>query len=478
MSTLVNAMRTGDTFTENGMVTNSSSLSATLNLFFVIGAIRNQMKTEDGKNRLIGLFEAAHNEDALLTRKLLFWARDVREGAGEREAFRVLLRYASDRYPDEVISNLHLISEFGRWDDLFVTFGTPVEENAINLIIDGLESGNGLLAKWMPRTGGKVSAEKKFIANRVRSVMGLSPKEFRKLIVGLTNVVETKMCAKEFDNIEYSKVPSVAMARYTKAFGKNDNEGFTAYIESLKKGETKVNAGAVYPYDILKTMNRGNQSLANEQWKALPNFLMDSKERVLPVCDVSGSMSTAVSGETTAMDVCISLGLYISERNVGPFKDAFVTFSSRPQLQYLTGDLISRYRQLQRADWGMSTNLEATFKMVLDQAVKHKVPTIEMPTAILIMSDMEFNSAVDRNHRALDMIRSNYEQAGYEMPKVIFWNLCSRHNNFPVQAGENNTALISGFSPSILKSVLAGEVMNPVNIMLKALNVERYSMVQ
>ena len=478
MSTLVYAMRTGDTFTENGMVTNSSSLSATLNLFFVIGAIRNQMKTEDGKNRLIGLFEAAHNEDALLTRKLLFWARDVREGAGEREAFRVLLRYVANRYPDEVISNLHLISEFGRWDDLFVTFGTPVENEAIDLIINGLENGNGLLAKWMPRTGGKVNAEKKFIANRVRSVMGLSPKEFRKLLVGLTNVVETKMCAKEFDSIEYSKVPSVAMARYTNAFGRNDQDGFDSYIESLKKGETKINAGAVYPYDILKTLNRGNQELANEQWKSLPDFLKDSKERVLPVCDVSGSMSTAVSGETTAMDVCISLGLYISERNVGPFKDAFVTFSSRPQLQYLTGDLISRYNQLGMADWGMSTNLEATFEMILKQATKHGVPMHEMPTAILIMSDMEFDQAMDRNHRAMDMIKVKYEESGYQMPKVIFWNLCSRHNNFPVQAGEDNTALISGFSPSILKSVLAGEVMNPVNIMLKALNIERYSMVQ
>jgi hypothetical protein len=214
----------------------------------------------------------------------------------------------------------------------------------------------------------------------------------------------------------------------------------------------------------LKNLKRGNSTLSNEQWKSLPNFLEGSKERVLPVCDVSGSMSTAVSGETTAMDVCISLGLYISERNVGPFKDAFVTFSSRPQLQYLKGDLKARYNQLQRADWGMSTDLAATFNMILDQATKHNVPANEMPTCILIMSDMEFNSAIDGTS-AIQMIANKYKQSGYELPKVVFWNLCSRHNNFPVQSKDENTALISGFSPSILKAVLSGDSMNPVSIM-------------
>ena len=478
MTKLIDAMRTGDTYTENGMVTNSSSLNGCLDLFFIMGAVRNQMKTEDGKQRLIGKFEHAHAEDALLTRKMMFWGRDVRGGAGEREAFRTLLKYASTNYPSEVIDNIHLIAEYGRWDDVFVTFGTPVEDAAIAMIVKNLQEGNGLLAKWMPRTGGKVGADKKAIANRVRVAMGLTPKDFRKMLVEQTQVVEQKMCAKEFDNINYQHVPSVAMSRYTKAFAKNDPSGFETYKASLVKGEAKVNAGAVFPYDILKTIQRGDQTLASEQWKALPNFMEGSKERVLPVCDVSGSMSTAVSGMTTAMDVCISLGLYISERNVGPFQDAFVTFSSHPQLQYLKGDLKARYQQLQRADWGMSTDLEATFRMVLDQATKHNVPANEMPTCILIMSDMEFNSAIDGRSSAIQMIANKYKESGYELPKVVFWNLCSRHNNFPVQSKDENTALISGFSPSILKAVLSGDSMNPVSIMLKALNTERYEAIQ
>jgi hypothetical protein len=477
MSTLINAMRTGDTFTENGMVTNSSSLSGALDLFFIIGAVRPQMKTAEGKQRLIGKFEAAHAEDALLTRKMMFWARDVRGGAGEREAFRTLLRYAAERYPSEVMENIHLIAEFGRWDDIFVLFGTTLEDAAIQLIVKNLNEGNGLLAKWMPRTGGKVNAQKKAIANRVRVAMGMTPKEFRKMLVEQTKVVETQMCANDFANINYEHVPSLAMARYTKAFGRHDESGFSAYKDKLVKGEAKVNAGAIYPYDVLKTVQRGDKNLANEQWKAIPNFMEGCNERVLPVCDVSGSMIFGVSGSTTAMDVCISLGLYISERNEGIFKDAFVTFSSRPQLQYLKGDLIARYNQLQRADWGMSTDLEATFNMILDAGVKHNVPANEMPTCILIMSDMEFNSACGRTS-AIQMIANKYRNAGYEMPKIVFWNLQSRHNNFPVQAKDENTALVSGFSPTILKSILTGDAMNPVNVMLKTLNTERYSIVQ
>jgi len=227
----------------------------------------------------------------------------------------------------------------------------------------------------------------------------------------------------------------------------------------------------------LKHYKEVTKKVATEQWKALPNFMEGCNERVLPVCDVSGSMGFPVSGSTTAMDVCISLGLYISERNEGIFKDAFVTFSSSPQLQYLKGDLNARYNQLQSADWGMSTDLAATFNMILNAGVKHNVPESEMPTCILIMSDMEFNNACGYS-TAMNMIADKYAKAGYTMPKIVFWNLQSRHNNFPVQAKDENTALVSGFSPTILKSILTGDAMNPVNVMLKTLNVERYSMVQ
>ena len=478
MTSLVNAMRTKNALTENGMVTNSSTLSATLDLFFTIGAIRKSINSSDGKQRLIGKFEAARNEDELITRKLLFWSRDVRGGAGEREAFRTLLRYAAVNYPQDITTNIHLISEYGRWDDVFSLIGTPAEKSALELISNGLKEGNGLLAKWLPRLGGKVADRKKFIANKVRNYMGLSPRDYRKMLVELTNVVETQMCSKEFDKINYEHVPSLAMSRYSTAFGRNDAQRFEAYKQALVSGEAKINASAVYPYDITKNLTRGDANLANEQWKALPNYMENSVERVLPVCDVSGSMETTIGGSTTAMEVCISLGLYISERNEGAFKDAFVTFSSNPQLQYLTGDLKSRYRQLQSAEWGMSTDLEKTFGFILDQAIKHNVPASEMPTCILIMSDMEFDSATHRHDTAFDMIRRKYTESGYELPKIVFWNLCSRQDNFPVTSNDEGVALISGFSPSILKTVLSGNAMNPVQIMLDTLNTPRYESIK
>jgi hypothetical protein len=310
--------------------------------------------------------------------------------------------------------------------------------------------------------------------------MGMSAKDFRKFLVERTNVIETPMCNKDYASVEYGKIPSLAMARYQKAFMKNDPSGFESSKNALVKGEAKINAGAVYPYDVIKTIRqRGNAEVAMKQWEALPNYMAGSNELVLPVCDVSGSMSTAVSGgTTTALDVCLSLGLYISERNEGPFKDAFVTFSGSPTLQYLKGDLRSRLTQLERADWDMNTNLEATFNLILDQAIKHRVPQNEMPTCILIMSDMEFDSCTRRNNTAFGMIAEKYTNSGYTMPKIVFWNLASRHDNFPVQQNQQGVGLVSGFSPSILKSVLTGDVMDPVKIMMRTINTPRYEAIQ
>lgn len=463
---LVNALRTKDTFTENGMVTHSTSLSAVLDFFSTAGAMRTASESQI-KSR----FYAAFGEDRLLAMKSLFWARDIRGGAGERRLFRILLKSLAKDYPKVVINNLRLIGEFGRWDDALELLDTEVSIYVLDLIKQELGNRNGLCAKWMPRKGDH--------AKKLRNYLKLSPKDYRKTLVELTNVVETKMCQKEWKLIEYPKVPSLAMSRYTKAFSKNDQLRFGEYLASLAKGEVKINVGAVYPYDIVKSLKHGNKTAANEQWKHLPNYLENSKERVLPVCDVSGSMETRISGETTAMDVCVSLGLYISERNEGIFKDAFVTFSDRPKLQYLKGDLNTRYRSLATADWGGSTNIEATFNLILEKAVENRIKESEMPTMILIMSDMEFNSCTSRrNDTSMDMIKRKYTEAGYTIPKIVFWNLCSRNKNSPVQKDEKNAFLVSGFSPAILKSVLTGKNSNPLELMLEVLNSPRYSMVE
>jgi hypothetical protein len=461
MTRLVDALRTENTVTENGMVTNSSSLNACVDLFFVIGAMRGQDVA-----RLISKFSKAFNESPVTALRILFWARDARSGAGERKIFRDILKYLAETHSESLAKNIEYIPEFGRWDDVLTLFGTSLDTQAKSLIMSGLNANNGLCAKWMPRKGKHAIALEKHL--------NLSPKGYRKMLVEKTNVVETAMCARDWSAITYNHVPSLAMSRYTKAFAKNDGVRF----DQFKNSATTIKADALYPYDILKSLKYGGDATVGiKQWASLPNYLTNTEERILPVCDVSGSMSTPAGNNPnlSCMDVCVSLGLYISERNVGKFKDAFITFSSNPQLQYLTGNIVDRMHQLSRADWGMSTNLEATFSLVLNQAIKHSLPEDEMPTTILIMSDMEFNQATRSHETAMKMIERQYNEAGYTIPKIVFWNIQSRQDNIPVSFDKNGTALVSGFSPAILKSLLAGEDFTPVAIMNKTVNSERYA---
>lgn len=482
MSTLLKAMQTNNSLTENGMTTNSSSLNLCVDLFFQIGAMRGQDKT-----RLINAFTKAFGENPLNAMRLLFWARDVRGGAGERQIFRDIIEYLAKNRTEVLGKNLHLISEFGRWDDLLVLVGTPLETQALGLYRQALKDNDGLAAKWAPRPN-VGNREKKRWANVLRKFMGLSPKEYRKMLVENSNTVEQLMCAREFSLIDYSKLPSKAMSDYMKAFSKNDLARFQEYLTSVEKGETKINAGAVYPYDIIKNLKQGNTKGADVQWNALPNYMENNNERVLPLVDVSGSMETPAgsNANVTCMDVSISLGLYISERNVGPFKDAFITFHESPSLEIVKGSLSERYRQMARSKWGGSTNLEAAFKLILNKAVASNVAPEEMPTMMLILSDMEFDSAVGSrwgsqgswNPTAQQMIEKMYNDAGYEVPKIVFWNIQSRgDNNKPVHFDKNGTALVSGFSPALLTNLLAGKEMTPLAMMMSVIGSERYASV-
>lgn len=480
MTTLLSALQTENTLTENGMTTNSSSLSHCVNLFFQIGAMRGK-----DSQTIINAFVKAYNENPLTAMRLLFWARDVRGGAGEREIFRTIVKYLANTQPESLRKNISLFSEYGRWDDLLVLLETKLADDALATIKAGLDSKNGLCAKWMPRPNVSDRVAKRYSA-MIREYLGLTPKAYRKMLVELSNTVEQLMCANNWNAIEYSKLPSKAMSDYMKAFGKRDKERFEAYLLSVKNGETKINAGAVYPYDVTKNMKFGNSNGADAQWNALPNYLEGNTERLLPVVDVSGSMECSAGGSknVTCMDVSISLGLYISERNVGRFKDAFVTFSSNPDLQYLSGSLTERYNQLKTAEWGMSTNIKSVFELILNQGKKHNVPQSEMPTMIVILSDMEFDSANSGggwgesthtwNPTAQQMIQKMYSDAGYEMPKIVYWNLNARNNNFPVQFNESGTALVSGFSPALLTSLLSGKDLSPVAMMNQVVNSQRY----
>ncbi len=460
MTTLFEAVNANAT-TANGAVTNSSSLNKNVDFFFLAGASR-------GKD-ITSTFAGALAEDSEVAIRILEWTRDARGGSGERDTFRKLFAYLIRSEPKLAERLLVKVPELGRWDDLLMTFGTSLERDSLRMIAFALNNvQDGLCAKWMPRQGAE--------ANKIRSYMKLTPKQYRKLLVGLSNTVEQKMCAQDWTGITYPHVPSVAAGRYQKAFLKHDPAGYAVYKEKLVTGEAKINASVSYPYDVIRSLNYGDSAVAVAQWKALPNYLEGSDESIMPVVDVSGSMCIPVSGSVTAQDVAISLGLYLSERMGGVFKDTFMTFSGSPQMLKLKGDLKQRYDAMARSDWGMNTDLAAVFRLILSSAVKHKVAQKELPTKILILSDMEFDACVSgtKSVSAMDFIEKEYAAAGYKAPQVVFWNLNGRAGNSPVTYNKVGTALVSGFSPSIVKSVLGGEEMTPIAIMLKTVMVERY----
>jgi hypothetical protein len=481
MSRLLNALQHNNSRTENGMATSTTTGNSNLDFFFVAGALR-KAPTE----RITDVFSAAYEQDRLTALKILFWARDARKGAGERRLFREAMKVLAAKNPHDILVNLDLFPVYGRWDDLTIFLtdeydGQQIQKAALWNISNALRAGDRLCAKWMPRKGVE--------ANRIRSFMKLNWVEYRRVLSTISDTVEQKMCAKQFDSIEFGKVPSVAMSRYGKAFARNNYERFNAYMQALAKGEEKVNAGALYPYDVIRSLNGygPNLPVAQAQWEGMPRLYDTSVERILPVCDTSGSMTCSATGSLSALDVCVSLGMYISEFNEGPFKDHFITFSTTPTLQKLTGNLLDRMRQLQRADWQGSTDLQAVFRLILDRAIRFSLAESDMPTMILIMSDMEFNAArgahsyygssSDAQDNALEMIRKEYAAAGYTAPKIVFWNLASRHANNPVSMYDKNTALISGFSPNVLKSVLGGEC-DPVTVMNQTIEDERYEAVK
>jgi hypothetical protein len=447
--------------TANGAVTNASSLNKNVDFFFLAGASR-------GKD-ITSTFVAALVEDQEVAVRILEWMRDARGGAGERENFRKLFGYLIRSEPALAERVLVKVPEIGRWDDILMTFGTALERDALRMISFALNTvQDGLCAKWMPRQGAE--------ANKIRSYMKLTPKQYRKLLVGLSNTVEQKMCAQDWSGIVYPHVPSVAAARYQKAFLKHDPIGYGEYKDKLKSGEATINASVVYPYDVIRSLTNGDKDVAIAQWNSLPNYLEGSDENIMPVVDVSGSMTTVSAGTTSALTVAISLGLYLSERQGGVFKDTFMTFSSSPEMLKLTGDLAQRYAQMARSDWEMNTNVAAVFNLILNAAVKGKVPEKKMPTKLLILSDMEFDACVSdgKSVSAMEYIEKQYTAAGYKIPQIVFWNLKSRAGNSPVTYNKVGAALVSGFSPSIVKSVLGGEEMTPISIMLRTVMTQRY----
>ena len=456
------------TFTENNALTFKTTQSKVLDLFSMGGALRTRTPEEIEK-----FISQALAEDKLLAIKCLFYLRDVRGGMGERRIFREGLKILSNYNPKETKKLLPLIPEYGRWDDLFYLDNIPIDEFLKKQIEEDLKSDRpSLLGKWLKsENAGKKSKE---LARKVRAYLGYSSKNYRNLLTALRNkikIVESQMSRKQWDKINYEAVPSKASMIYKKAFKKHDEKRYEKYLESVEKGEKKINTKTLFPYEIVRQARKENDKTLDLLWKNLPDYTKEN-EKALVVADVSGSMYGL------PMDISVSLAMYFAERNKGIFKNKFITFSEKPELQEIKGTTLnSKIRNLENAHWDMNTNVQAVFDLILDTGIENKIKKEDMPGTIYIISDMEFDEATDENDKTnFEIIKQKYKEAKYNMPILVFWSVDSRQNNVPVTQNEKGVILVSGSSASVFK--MAMEKTTPYEFMLSVLNSERYKNIE
>lgn len=481
-------------FTENGAMAYDSVGDPCLDLFGTIGALRNRPE-----NEIIEKFKRSFLNKTLLTTKMMFYAGDIRNGGlGERRTFRICLKWMAENYPQIVEKNIALIPHFNRWDSIYELFGTPCEKAAIELIgaqlISDLENMReskpiSLLAKWL-KSENTSSKKSKELAKATRKGLGFSARNYRKMLSEMRayiDVVETYMSQNRWGEIEYEHVPSYAMKNYRLAFQKQDFDRFKQYLDSLKKGETKINASTLYPYDLTSQYIAYNiwseykeDEVVEQQWKALPNYV-ENESNILVMCDVSGSMAGR------PIETSIGLGIYFAERNRGPLHNVYMTFTDEPHFQYINEEdsLFRKVEKVRDTDIGYNTDLEAAFYYLLEQALVNNFTQEDMPSAICVISDMEidpytnpdnYRRSWQANLYSLDFfetMKQKYEEVGYQMPKLILWNVEARQDTFI--ARNEDIVCVSGQSASTFKH-LAGVLdgRTGYDFMLEVLNSDAY----
>ena len=495
------------TNTENGAVAMRSTLNPVLDAFSSLGAMR---KSSD--DAIVNVFKAALMADRGRAMRLLFYIRDVRGGQGERKVFRVIVRWLAMNEPELIVKNLENFLFYGRGDDLFCLFDTPVEEDVLKFIYDTIKNDNyaraegqpcSLLAKWMPSENASSKVSKK-LARKIAGKLGISMRSYRITMSALRkyiDVTERKMSAKQFSDIDYEKVPSRAHMIYANAFARHDVLRYGQYLNDVANGRVKVNASALFPVDIVHrvlTNNSGSvmDSLLNLQWNSLPNYLDGMEETGICVVDVSGSMMG------TPIEVAISLGLYNADKCRGAFRGKFITFSQYPSIQEVRGETIrEKVRSLHGADWGYNTNIEAVFDVILKTAIANHCKQNDMPAKLYIISDMQFDRARGSglgywnddpfdSKTLMDEIRNRYHKHGYELPSIVYWNV--RESNCGMYQQTYNgvdCCMVSGYSPSLFEAVIRGteyvqedgyvkQKLDPIVVMNTAIMNERYDRVK
>ena len=498
------------TRTENGAVAHKSTLSCVLDMFAMGGSYRGRSDSD-----IIILFKKALEEDIALALKCLFYMRDIRGGQGERRFFRVCMKWFANqiRYHKYVEFLILFIPAIGRWDDLYCFVDTPFEKDALMRIADQLkadlislnkkEIGDfhdpiTLCAKWA-KSENTSSEESRKLATKTRLALGWTPKRYRTVLSQLRTeigVLEKTMSQGDWATIEFDKIPSKAGLKYWKAFSKNEATK-AKYTKFMASRDTKVNANTLYPYDVVKqALTIGNygydyndvkRQAVNKYWENLPDYFNGTPLNALAIVDTSGSMHNSRNLGARPIDVAVSLGIYCAERMKGPFAGHYISFSKNPKLVEVRGiDIVDKAMNIYRNAIVENTNIEATFDMLLETAIKNNCKQEDLPKNLIIISDMEFDANVDlgcnnsgNNKRdkltLMEMIRKKWEFHGYKMPHIIYWNVNSRQDNIPEVNDNEPISYASGASPVVFKSILAGKT--GVDLMLDALNNDRYAFI-
>lgn len=505
MSDFLNAMKnaTNFTYTENGALTHKSTGTDLYDMFTLGGAMRTR-SDED----VILMFQKAYKENPVYAMKCLFYLRDVRGGQGERRFFRTVMKYMAKHNADAVRDMIQHIPEYGRWDDLYVFVDTPLEKDAFEFIkgqlaLDVQCKTPSLLGKWL-KSENTSSAESRKLAHITKTYMGMTSRQYRKTLSILRariNIVERLMSENRWDEIEFDKIPSRAGLIYKNAFARHDIEreknGARTYEDFAKDITTKVNAKALYPYEVVdKALNRMRRSwgstvalddtdrlMINKYWNNLADYFNGKTFNGMAIVDTSGSMCG--SEASAPINVAISLGMYCAEKAKGPFQNHFISFESNPHFIEVEGvDFCDKVYRVSRAPWGDSTNIEGAFDMMLDVAIANHCTQDEIPQNLIVISDMEFNYCVSSNaYRSswggggvndtlFEKMRAKWAAHGYAMPHLVFWNVQARQNNIPMR-DEANVSYVSGMSPVIYEMLLSGKTAQ--DLMYEKLDSERYA---
>ena len=470
------------TLTENGAVTLRSTDSECLDLFATIGALRNASDQE-----IETRFLRAYAENSDLAMKILFYARDVRGGLGERRVFKVLMRHLAQNQLASALRNLPYVPEFGRWDDVLALMDTPARGEAVALLryqlgldMVALEKGEpvSLLGKWLPSVNAS-NAQTVATAKQLARAFGMTDAQYRKALSALRRairILENNLREKDY-TFDYAQQPSKAMFKYRRAFLRNDEIRYRDFMEKVNRGEAKVNTGALMPYEIVEAAYRASEAergALNMTWNALEDFTGD--ENALVVADGSGSM---YCGQPQAAAVAQSLAIYFAQRNRGAFRNHFITFSMNPRLVEIKGrDIVEQVRYCCTFNECANTDLQKVFELILRSAVENRVPQKELPSTLYIISDMEFDfCARNASMTNFEQAKMMYARNGYRLPRVVFWNVRSRSQQQPVRSNEQGVALVSGCTARIFSQVMKGE-MDPYSNMMSVVGSERYAMIR